>query len=107
MPRERGEQVIATNRRARFDYEIEKTYEADPRVLAGALDEPLHEAHPQASAAQGRDHQALPRHRGRGLHAHPTEAVFLRRSREGRDRGREGQARVREAPDDPRTRRQA
>ena len=28
MPRERGEKVIATNRRARHDYTVEKTYEA-------------------------------------------------------------------------------
>ena len=28
MPRERGEKVVATNRRARHDYTIEKTYEA-------------------------------------------------------------------------------
>lgn len=28
MPRERGEKVVATNRRARHDYLIEKTYEA-------------------------------------------------------------------------------
>ncbi len=28
MPRERGEKVVATNRRARHDYAIEKTYEA-------------------------------------------------------------------------------
>ena len=34
MPRERGEQVIATNRRARHDYAIEKTYEAG-LVLTG------------------------------------------------------------------------
>ena len=34
MPRERGEQVVATNRRARHDYAIEKTYEAG-LVLTG------------------------------------------------------------------------
>ncbi|GAA1690897.1 SsrA-binding protein SmpB [Microbacterium sediminicola] len=34
MPRERGEKVIATNRRARHDYSIEKTYEAG-LVLTG------------------------------------------------------------------------
>ena len=34
MVRERGEQVIATNRRARHDYAIEKTYEAG-LVLTG------------------------------------------------------------------------
>ena len=34
MPRERGEQVIATNRRARHEYAIEKTYEAG-LVLTG------------------------------------------------------------------------
>ena len=34
MPRERGEKVIATNRRARHDYTIEKTYEAG-LVLTG------------------------------------------------------------------------
>lgn len=34
MPRERGEKVIATNRRARHDYDIEKTYEAG-LVLTG------------------------------------------------------------------------
>lgn len=34
MPRERGEHVIATNRRARHDYEVEKTYEAG-LVLSG------------------------------------------------------------------------
>ncbi len=34
MPRERGEKVIATNRRARHDYAIEKTYEAG-LVLTG------------------------------------------------------------------------
>jgi len=34
MPRERGEKVIATNRRARFEYAIEKTYEAG-LVLTG------------------------------------------------------------------------
>ncbi|GAA3627628.1 SsrA-binding protein SmpB [Microbacterium awajiense] len=34
MPRERGEKVIATNRRARFEYSIEKTYEAG-LVLTG------------------------------------------------------------------------
>jgi SsrA-binding protein len=28
MPRERGEKVVATNRRARHDFNIEKTYEA-------------------------------------------------------------------------------
>ena len=28
MPRERGEKVVATNRRARHEYTIEKTYEA-------------------------------------------------------------------------------
>ena len=34
MPRERGEKVVATNRRARHDYAIEKTYEAG-LVLTG------------------------------------------------------------------------
>ena len=34
MPRERGEKVIATNRRARHDYNIEKSYEAG-MVLTG------------------------------------------------------------------------
>ncbi len=34
MPRERGEKVIATNRRAHHDYTIEKTYEAG-LVLTG------------------------------------------------------------------------
>jgi SsrA-binding protein len=34
MPRERGEQVVATNRRARHEYNIEKTYEAG-LVLTG------------------------------------------------------------------------
>ncbi len=34
MPRERGEKVIATNRRARHDYTVEKTYEAG-LVLTG------------------------------------------------------------------------
>ncbi|MEV7693469.1 SsrA-binding protein SmpB [Microbacterium sp. NPDC089189] len=34
MPRERGEKVIATNRRARHEYEIDKTYEAG-LVLTG------------------------------------------------------------------------
>ena len=34
MPRERGEKVVATNRRARHDYTIEKTYEAG-LVLTG------------------------------------------------------------------------
>ena len=34
MPRERGEKVIATNRRARHDYSIEMTYEAG-RVPTG------------------------------------------------------------------------
>ena len=34
MPRERGEKVIATNRRARHDYTIEKSYEAG-MVLTG------------------------------------------------------------------------
>ena len=34
MPRERGEKVIATNRRARHDYNIEKSYEAG-LVLTG------------------------------------------------------------------------
>ena len=34
MPRERGEKVIATNRRARHEYTIEKTYEAG-LVLTG------------------------------------------------------------------------
>ena len=34
MPRERGEKVVATNRRARHDYLIEKTYEAG-LVLTG------------------------------------------------------------------------
>lgn len=34
MPRERGEKVVATNRRARHDYSIEKTYEAG-LVLTG------------------------------------------------------------------------
>ena len=28
MPRERGEKIIATNRRARHDYNLEKSYEA-------------------------------------------------------------------------------
>ncbi len=37
MPKERGEKVIATNRRARHDYTIEKTYEAG-LVLKGTLD---------------------------------------------------------------------
>ena len=30
MPKERGEKVVATNRRARHEYTIEKTYEAGP-----------------------------------------------------------------------------
>ncbi|GAA3762161.1 SsrA-binding protein SmpB [Microbacterium kribbense] len=34
MPRERGEKVVATNRRARHEYTIEKTYEAG-LVLSG------------------------------------------------------------------------
>src|SRR6478609_6646313 len=34
MPRERGEKVVATNRRARHEYAIEKTYEAG-LVLTG------------------------------------------------------------------------
>ncbi|MFT4235479.1 MAG: SsrA-binding protein SmpB [Microbacterium sp.] len=34
MPREKGEQVVATNRRARHEYTIEKTYEAG-LVLTG------------------------------------------------------------------------
>ena len=34
MPKERGEKVVATNRRARHDYAIEKTYEAG-LVLTG------------------------------------------------------------------------
>ncbi|GAA5151041.1 SsrA-binding protein SmpB [Microbacterium pseudoresistens] len=34
MPRERGEKVVATNRRARHDYSIEKSYEAG-LVLTG------------------------------------------------------------------------
>lgn len=34
MPRQRGENVVATNRRARHDYAIEKTYEAG-LVLTG------------------------------------------------------------------------
>ena len=34
MPRERGEKVVATNRRARHDYNIEKSYEAG-MVLTG------------------------------------------------------------------------
>lgn len=34
MPRQRGEKVVATNRRARHDYAIEKTYEAG-LVLTG------------------------------------------------------------------------
>jgi SsrA-binding protein len=34
MPRERGEKVIATNRRARHDYNLEKSYEAG-LVLTG------------------------------------------------------------------------
>ncbi|WP_417563725.1 SsrA-binding protein SmpB [Microbacterium sp.] len=34
MPKERGEKVVATNRRARHDYTIEKTYEAG-LVLTG------------------------------------------------------------------------
>lgn len=34
MPRERGEKVVATNRRARHEYTIEKTYEAG-LVLTG------------------------------------------------------------------------
>lgn len=34
MPRERGEKVVATNRRARHEYAIEKTYEAG-MVLTG------------------------------------------------------------------------
>lgn len=34
MPRERGEKVVATNRRARHDYTVEKTYEAG-LVLTG------------------------------------------------------------------------
>lgn len=34
MPKERGEKIIATNRRARHDYEIDKTYEAG-LVLTG------------------------------------------------------------------------
>ena len=35
MPRERGEKVVATNRRARHEYAIEKTYEAG-LVLTGS-----------------------------------------------------------------------
>ena len=34
MPKERGEKVVATNRRARHEYNIEKTYEAG-LVLTG------------------------------------------------------------------------
>lgn len=34
MPRERGEKVVATNRRARHDYTIKKSYEAG-MVLTG------------------------------------------------------------------------
>ncbi len=34
MPRERGEKVVATNRKARHDYTIESTYEAG-LVLTG------------------------------------------------------------------------
>ena len=50
MPRERGEKVIATNRRARHDYSIEKTYEAG-LVLTGTEVKSLREG--RASLVDG------------------------------------------------------
>ena len=138
MPRERGEKVIATNRRARHDYNIEKSYEAG-MVLTGTEVKSLRQGRanlsdgyafvkgnevfldavhiPEYSQGHWTNHSAkrirkLLLHReeiaklahavGR-IHAHPAQAVLLRRSRQGRDRSREGQARVRQASDPPRT----
>ena len=44
MPRERGEKVIATNRRARHDYNLEKSYEAG-LVLTGTEVKSLRQGH--------------------------------------------------------------
>ena len=135
MPKERGQKVVATNRKARHDYTIEDTYEAGI-VLTGTEVKSLREG--RASLVDGYafidggemwlDAVHIPEYtegtwnnhaprRKRKLLLHkqeivkishktkeggytlvPHEDLLQRRPGQGRARGRQGQARVRQAP---------
>ena len=134
MPKEKGQKVVATNRRARHDYTIEDTYEAGI-VLTGTEVKSLREG--RASLVDGYafidggelwlDAVHIPEYtegtwnnhaprRKRKLLLHKAQIIKIshktkeggytlvplsdllhRRPGEGRARGREGQARVRQA----------
>ena len=54
---------------------------------------------PHYNVAQAADRQDRAEDEGGRVHRHPAQDLLQRRAREGRDRGRQGQARVRQAPD--------